>query len=195
MNIRRLPKWLSAPRKKTAIPVGGELVPLTETQAGRLQELTEYRRHNSEPAQASAFEKPRYSLEESAFRLLVTEEQLLQKSVSGSVDLYISVRNLHGVWRYRAADGHLQQSAVQTLLSGYLALTTNSCRELAQEGSCNVAVLELRYPSNPSTLDLDNEVVAALSIWGEGRKFFCLEEPLRVDREMIVLMAPLSSIA
>lgn len=195
MNVRNLPKWMNAVKKKLPINVGGKLVNFTETQAGRLRELTKYKRRDPEPGQANAFEKPRYTLEESAFRLLVTEEQLLQRAASESVDLFINVEGLQGLWRYKAADGRSLQSTVQTLLSGYLALTTSSCRELVEKGGSNVTVLELRCPSDPSAMDLEREIVAALSIWGDGRKFFCLQEPLWVDREKIVLMASLTAIA
>ena len=194
-EYRTIAQVVNAVKKKVTIPVGSELVQFTNTQAGRLQELVEYRRRDPEPGQANAFEKPRYTLEESAFRLLVTEEHLLQKAASESVDLYINVADLQGFWRYKAADGRSLQSTVQTLLSGYLALTTNSCRDLAEKGGSNVTVLELRCPSDPSAMDLEGEIVAALSVWGEGRKFFYLQEPLWVDREKIVLMAPLTAIA
>jgi hypothetical protein len=175
--------------------VGGRLWHITDTQAGRLEELTDYRRRDAEPGQASAIEKPRYTLQESAFRLLATEEQLLQKAASGLVDLYIDVANLQGLWRYKAADGRSLQSTVQSLRSGYLALTTNSCRELAENGGSNVTALELRCPSDPSAVNLEVEIVAALSVWGDGIKLFCLQEPLWVDKEKIVLMAPLANIA
>jgi hypothetical protein len=186
---------MTSAKKKLPIRVGGKLVRFTDTQAGRLEELTDYKRREPEPGEANALEQPRYTLKESAFRLLVTEEQLLQKARSGLVNLYIDVADLQGLWRYKAADGHSQHSTVQLLRSGYLALTTNSCRELAEKGGCNVTALELRCPSDPSAMNLEVEIVAALSVWGDGQKLFCLEEPLWVDRERIVLMAPLTAVA
>lgn len=194
MRIGHFPKWMNSVKKKLPIRVGGRLVRFTDTQAGRLEELTDYRRRDPEPGQANAFEKAHYTLKESAFRLLATEEELLQKAGSGLVDLYIDVADLQGLWRYKAADGRSLQSTVQSLRSGYLALTTNSCRELAEKGGSNVMALELRCPSDPSAMNLEVEIVAALSVWGDGRKLFCLQEPLWVDREKIVLMAPLTTI-
>jgi len=181
-------------KEKRPIRVGDGLVQFTKTQAGRLQELTDYRRQDAEAGQGNAFEKSRYTLEESAFRLLVTEEQLLQKAASDSLDIYVDVGGLKGLWRYKAADGRSLQSTAQKLLSGFLALTTNSCNELAGKGGSSVTVLEFRCPSDPSTMDLEEEIVAALSVWGDGRKYFCLQEPLWVDRGKLVLMAPLTAI-
>jgi len=100
-----------------------------------------------------------------------------------------------GRWRRGANDSGSIVPSVQTLTSGYLALNSQSCNEMANFGSVNVLVLEFHRPSDPSAVDLDRETMAALSAWGDCEKYFCLREPLLVDRNKIVLLAPLPVLA
>jgi len=181
--------------QKTRVRVGKKFEKMTGTQAHRFEELTQPKRADSQPDASTAPRKTRYALAEASDRLNVSEERLLQEAASGSVKLYVDAGGLKGRWRRGANDSGSMVSSVQTLTSGYLALTSRSCSDMANFGSINVSVLEFRCPSDPSAVDLDRETMAALSAWGDCEKYFCLREPLWVDRNRIVLLAPLPVLA
>lgn len=181
--------------QKTRVRVGKKYEEMTGTQAHRFGELTQPKRADSQPDASTAPRKTRYALAEASDRLNVSEERLLQEAASGSVKLYVDAGGLKGRWRRGANDSGSMVSSVQTLTSGYLALTSRSCSDMANFGSINVSVLEFRCPSDPSAVDLGRETMAALSAWGDCEKYFCLREPLWVDRNRIVLLAPLPVLA
>jgi hypothetical protein len=184
-----------AGKQKTRVRVGKKYEDMTGTQAYRFDELKQPERADSQPDASTAPRKTRYALAEASDRLNVSEKDLLQEAASGSVKLYVDVGGVKGRWRRGANASGSIVSSVQTLTSGYLALTSRSCNEMANYGSVNVLVLEFHCPSDPSAVDLDRETMAALSAWGDCEKYFCLEEPLLVDRNKIVLLAPLPVLA
>lgn len=184
-----------AGKQKMRVWVGEKYEDMTRTQAYRFEELTQSTRPDPQLDASTAPRKTRYALAEVSDRLNVSEEHLLQQAASGSVNLYVNAGGLKGRWRRGASDGGSIVSSVQTLISGYVALTSRSCSEMANYGSINVSVLEFRCPSDPSAVDLDRETMATLSAWGDCDKYFCLREPLWVDRNKIVLLAPLPLLA
>lgn len=184
-----------AGKQKTRVRVGKKYEDMTGTQAQRFEELTPPKRADSQPDASTAPRKTRYALAEASDRLNVSEKHLLQEAASGSVKLYVDAGGLKGRWRRGANDSGSIVSSVQTLTSGYLALTSRSCSEMENFGSINVLVLEFHCPSDPSAVDLDRETMAALLAWGDCEKNFCLREPLWIDRNKIVLLAPLPILA
>ena len=178
-------------KHKVPVRVGEKYEEMTGTQAYRFDELTQSRPPGPQPDASTAPGKTRYALAEASDRLNVSKEQLLQMAASGSVNLYVNAGGLKGRWRRGATDDGSIVTSVQTLTSGYLALTSRSCSEIANYGSINVSVLEFRSPSDLSAVNLDHETKATLSAWGDCDKYFCLREPLRIDRNKIVLLAPL----
>ena len=181
-------------KQKKPVRVGEKYEEMTGTQAYRFEELTQSRRLDLQRDVSTAPGKVRFTLTEASRRLNVSEMYLLQKAASGSVNLYLNAGGLKGRWRRGATNGGSMVSPVQTLTSGYLALTSQSCNKMARYGSIKVLALEFRCPSDPSAVDLDSETTAALSAWGDCDKYFCLPEPLRVDRNRIVLLAPLPNL-
>ncbi len=184
-----------AGKRKTPVRVGKKFEDMTGTQADRFDELKLPKHADWQPDASTAPRKTRYALAEASDRLNVSEKHLLQEAVSGSINLYVDVGGLKGRWRRGANDSGSIVSSVQTLTSGYLALTSRSCSEMANFGSVNVLVLEFHCPSDPSAVDMDRETMAVLSAWGDCEKYFCLREPLWVDRNRIVLLAPLPVLA
>lgn len=185
----------SARKEKMRVRVGEKYVDMTFTQAYRLDELTEDRRFCTEPDAAVGPEKTHYSLAEASAHLNVSEEKLLQNAAFGSISFYINAAGLMGRWLRRMTDGGSRVSSVQTLQAGYLALSSRSCSDLTNHKSVNVSVLEFHRPADSSAIVLDRESMAILSAWGDCDRFFCLREPLSVDRNTIVLLDSLQDLA
>lgn len=179
-------------RPKVAVQVGRKVEEMTDTQAYRFVELTETDTGAPGPANDNPFEQARYSLEEAAFRLMISEEEILRRAASGSIRLYASVAGSEGRWRRPGRTGEALESSVRTLRSGYLALTESSCKELALSGGANVLTFELPDLPDPAKLDLDGETLQELSAWGQQKKCFCVCEPQRLNRNDVVLLPPLT---
>lgn len=184
-----------AGKQKSRVRVGEKYEEMTGTQAYRFGELTQPKGPDSQPDASVSPRKTRYALADACDRLNVSEKHLMQKAVSRSVSLYVDAGGLKGQWRHCANDSGPFVSSLQTLTSGYLALSSQSCSELANFGSIDVSVLEFHCPSDPSAVDLDRETMAALSDWGNCDMYFCLREPLWIDRNKVVLLAPLPNLA
>ncbi len=179
-----------AEKEKVQVKVGPRVEELTVTQSYRFNQLS--KRWEEEPAPVeNPFEQSRYTLAEAAFRMLQSETRILEKAASGSLVVYINASGLQGCWQRETSAGDAARTSPQTLISGYLALTAESCRALLQGPGTTLAVLEYRRPPDPAAADFDASQAAALDAWGTGRKLFCLTEPLYVDRKNVVLMAPL----
>ncbi len=184
-----------AEKQKTRVRVGENYEEMTGTQAYRFEELTQPKGPDSQPDASISPRKTRYALAEASDRLKVSEKHLIQRAESRSVNLYVDVGGLKGQWRRGGNDSSPMVSSLQTLTSGYLALSSRSCSELAKFGSISVSVLEFHCPPDPSAVDLDRETLAALSAWGDRDLYFCLREPLWIDRNKVVLLAPLPNLA
>ena len=132
-----------------------------------------------------------YSLTEASDRLNVSEEVLLEAAASGSIDLYVNTVGLKGHWRRGIADRGSKTSSAQTLSAGYLALTSESCKEMANYGNADASVLEFRRSSENKSVERDRDIKAAPRSRKVCEIHFCLFRPLSVDRGMIVLLPPL----
>ncbi|MEO1245634.1 MAG: hypothetical protein AAFX56_08100 [Pseudomonadota bacterium] len=175
-----------------AVRVGRKVEELTDTQAYRFDELTQANARTPQPANDNPFEQARYSLQDAAFRLLLSEEDLLRQAASGKSVLYINAAGLRGRWQRLGGNGKPLESSERALCSGYLALAVSSCEDLALNGSTSAAALELPEHVDPARLDLDVKAVQELSAWGKQQKRFHLCEPECVRRDRIVLLAPLA---
>lgn len=181
-------------KPKTSVKVGEKFEDMTRTQAHRFEELTTPAIPDL-PPHASTAGTTHYTLTEASERLNISKRQLLQQAASGSVNLYINATGLKGCWRRGSLDSGSMSLPAQTLASGYLALTSRSCGGMAGLGSSNISALEYRCPSGPSAVDLDHETMARLAAWGDDDKYFCLQEPVWVEDNMVILIAPLPVLA
>ena len=177
-------------KEKVQVKVGPRVEELTVTQSYRFDQLSERRKAEPEPVE-NPFEQSRYTLAEASFRMLQSETQILEKAASGALTVYVNAAGLQGYWRREVSASEVSQTPPQTFISGYLALTAESCRALLDSAGTTLAVLEYRRPPEPAAANIEAVQAAALETWGSGRKRFCLTEPLYVDRKNVVLMAPL----
>jgi len=181
-------------KQKKTVKVGEKFEDMTGTQANRFEELAQHGIPDLQP-DANSPGKVHYTLAEVSEHLNVSGRQLMQQAASGSFHLFVNAAGLAGCWRRGAPEGGSMSTPVQTLVSGYLALTSRSCNGMIGLGSCNVSVLEFRCPSDPAAIELDHETMEALIAWGEDDKYFCLQEPLWVEEDKVVLIAPLPNLA
>ena len=172
------------------VRVGERLEHLTDTQAYRYENLVRRNGGGQPRASGNPFEQSRYPLGDAAFRLMISEEAILQKAAAGSLYLFTSVAGVTGHWR-RQVHGSSVDSPEQTLRSGYLALTTNACRELVAQGGTNVSTFLYPELPDPSATGLDDEILGVLSTWRHDKKWFLAREPQWADRDSVVLLAPL----
>lgn len=190
-KIARLKKVLGYPeRGKVQVKVGPKVEEMTATQSYRFDQLSKTWKAESTPVE-NPFEQVRYNLTEAGFRMSQNETGVLQKAAEGTLVAYVNAGGLQGCWQRESAAGETRRTSLQTLVSGYLALTAASCAELLENVATTVSVLEFLCPPDPTRADFDPRQFAALDAWGDGRKFFHLGEPLRVEREHVVVIAPL----
>lgn len=187
-----LKKFFAQAKKTVPIKIGSKLMQFTTTQAVRLGELADRRRDAADGGPARGLDQSRYSLEDAAFRLLQSEDMLLAQAADGKQLLYVDAAGLDGRWMCRNPQGEVLQSNVQTLERGYLALIDKDARTLHSQGHCDVSILELVLPPDATAAKLPRAVMTALQAWGEHKKVFRLETPLRVERQSVVLLAPLA---
>jgi len=178
-----------AKKPTITVQVGDKAEDMTDTQAYRFEELTQTSAQELQVAGGNPLAQSRYSLEDTAFRLMTDEADILQRAAGGSIRLYANAAGLAGRWRRLDGDGGTIESSLRTLRSGYLELTIPACKELALRGGTNVMILALPSISNPSALNLDVETLQELSAWGGGKKCFCLSKPRRFSHTEIVLLA------
>lgn len=187
-------KILGYTKKPTVqVRVGERLEHLTDTQAYRFEDLTQRKAENQAGASDNPFEQSRYSLDEAAFRLMTSGESILQTAAAGSIDLFAGVAGLTGRWRHQADKRSAMDSPEFTLRSGYLALTTSACEELAVQSGTRVSTFRFPELPDPSATGLDDETLGVLSTWRDNETWFLAREPHWVDRDSIVLLAPLVS--
>ena len=180
-----------AGKPKVPVVVDGKAEVMTDTQAYRFGELSKTGAQRTPAASDNPLEQTCYSLEDAAFRMMLSEADVLKMALAGSVRLYISVTGLTGRWRRVAGNGEVTESSARQLRSGYLALTTRSCQELAERGDSNVLVLEFPDIADKSHLNFDAETLQELSAWGAAEKYFYVSGPQRVTLSDVVLLAPL----
>ena len=178
-------------KPKVPVVVGKKVEQMTETQSYRFAQLNDGDKLKSDPTAGNPLEDLRYRLVDAAFRLMISEKELLQKAALGSIRLYTDATGLTGRWQRERVDADAVQSSPRRLKSGFLALDVKACAGLVTQGSTSVSVLELPGSANPAGIDLDSETLQTLSAWGLGNKQFLLEEPLVIDRNRVVLLSPL----
>ena len=178
-------------KPKVSVTVGRKVEEMTDTQAYRFAELSQDDATASHASDDGPFERSRYSLEEAAFRLMVSEDEILRRAESGAVRLYIHVAGFEGRWRRLDDNGAASESSLRTLQNGYLRLTASSCRELAVKKHVDLSLVELPESPVPPALAIDSETLQELSAWGGEKKCFFLRAPRRIDRDGVFLLAPL----
>lgn len=139
----------------------------------------------------SPFDKPFYALAEAAFRLMLSEDEILKKAANGRMRLYIDAAGVSGKWRRRAPDGRIGESLVRTMPSGYLRLRRRACQELADTGQATVKTLEMCSVVGHEQANIQEELLVDLWGWGPGDKQFFPEPPIVVDKHMLILLPPL----
>ena len=195
--MSRVDQWkkLLGRSAKPQVPVlvNGKTAIMTDTQAYRFEELTETGSRKQPAINRNPLEQSRYSLQDAAFRLMISEADVLRRAAAGLIRLYSSVEGLTGCWRRAEAINAAAESAPRTLRSGYLALTQPSCQELLQHAGVELSVLEFPDLPDTSSLDFDDGTIEELSVWGSDKKYFYPVKPHRVEHSEIVLLAPLAT--
>lgn len=178
-------------REKVAVNVGGKTELLTDTQSFRFSELTEQKDVPPRPSYSNPLEDTRYQLRDAAFRLMISEDEVLAKVVAGDLSLYADVAGTSGHWCRRDQAGNVSQSSVATIHSGLLKLRFRACEDLAKHGRAIVRTLDLCQTDDVLQTGIDNNTLANLRAWGVGEKQFTPLHPLTIERDMVVLLPPL----
>ena len=179
-----------AKKPKTRVEVSGKSEVMTITQSFRFEELTKRRDTGTPVADRNPLEESKYGLEDAAFRLMITEDQLVGKAATGAISLFVDAAGLPGHWQHSDAAGEILRSPEQVLTSGLLALNQKSCQELAVAGIAHVSALDFSSTSDPSALNIDPHTLATLLTRGGNRRFH-LRETLCVGRGEVLLLSPL----
>lgn len=182
----------SSKKPEVTVQVGGTPEKMTDTQAYRFDELTQSGSLDTRAVKRDVDGPARYSLEDAAFRLMTSEADVLQRAVAGSIRFYIDATGLAGHWRRFDDNGVPIESSPRVLQSGFLGLTELSCKELALRDGTSVLVFEFPDVDDASVLDFEVTTLQELTAWGDGKKVFCVSEPRWVERNNIVLLAPLA---
>ncbi len=178
-------------KPKVRVQVSGKAEVMTDTQSIRFDELTK-RRDTGKPAvDRNPLEESTYGLEDAAFRLMITEDQLLHEAAAGSICLYTDAAGLQGDWQNGDAAGEILQTTAKMLKSGLLALDQKDCQELAVSGSALVATLYYHAGSDQTALNIDAGTRATLLNSERESRQFCLRQPLRIGRSDVLLLPPL----
>ncbi len=180
-------------KPKVPVVVDGKAEVMTHTQAFRFGELSKTGAQQIPSPSDNPLEQPCYSLGDAAFRMMRSEADLLQMALAGSIRLYVNVAGMTGRWRRVAGDGEVTESSERQLSSGYLALNTGSCEELADQGNSNVLVFEFPDIADKSRLNFDAETLQELSISGAAEIFFYVGAACRVSLGDVVMLAPLDA--
>lgn len=188
-NASRWKKIFGSAKSPTVtVQVGAKSEDMTDTQAYRFEELKRNSSQILPKLNVNPLEQARYSLDDAAFRLMTNKADILQRAAAGSIKFYVNAAGFSGRWRRMDGPGDTAESSIQTIRSGYLELTNQSCKQLSLHDHASVSVFVLPDVPDPSGLVLDNEMLQELSAWGGGMKCFCVIEPQRVNREEIILL-------
>jgi len=178
-------------REKVAVDVGGKTEMLTATQSFRFGEISEQKDASAHPSYRNPLDDTRYKLSDAAFRLMISEDEVLAKAAAAELRLYIDVAGTSGHWCRRDQQGDVSQSSVTTIQSGWLKLRSRACADLAKHGRAIVRTLDLCRKADASQTGLDDNTLANLNAWGLGDKQFSPLHPLTIERDMVVLLPPL----
>jgi hypothetical protein len=188
--MSRISMWknIFGHREKVAVEVDGKIELLTDTQSFRFSEISEMRDISSRQSYRNPLEDTCYRLEDAAFRLMVSEDEVLEKAAGGDLHLYVNAAGMPGRWRRRDQEGNVSQSVVATVRSGMLMLRSKACADLSKHGRAIVRALDLGRSNELSQAGIDENTLANLRAWGPGEKQFFPLHPLRVERDMVVLL-------
>lgn len=178
-------------KEKVAVSVGGRTELLTQTQSYRFSEIREQKDTPPRPSYSNPLEDARYTLTDAAFRLMISEDEVLAKAAAGDMRLYVDVAGLSGYWCRCDHEGNVSQSSVATIGTGLLRLRSRACADLSKHGRAIVRTLDFCRRSEESQTSLDDNTLANLRAWGPGEKQFFPLHPLTIDRDMVVLLPPL----
>ncbi len=192
--MSRIGRWknIFGHREKVAVKVGAKTELLTDTQSYRFSEISETRDAPMRPAYQNPLNDTRYSLEDAAFRLMITEDEVLAKAAAGGLRLYVDVAGMSGHWARRDLEGNVSQSSVFTIRAGLLKLRSRACDDLAKHGRAIVRTLDLCRTNGLTTAGLDDDTLANLRAWGPGDKQFFPLHPLTIERGDVILLPPLA---
>lgn len=185
-------KGLFGHKEKVLVDIGGELQEMTDTQSYRFGELEKSRRERELPAQQNPLDEARYSLKSAAFRLMTSEDDVLEKAIAGRFRVYVDASGLSGHWRRRDSEGNVSQSGLATIRDGLLRLRHRSLVEVKEKGRATVKALDYCEIAADTDQRLDPETLDNLHAWGPGDKQFFLTEPTIVDRGQLLLLPPLT---
>ncbi len=192
--MSKIGRWKSilGHREKVAVTVGGKTELLTDTQSFRFNEISETRGAPSRPECQNPLDDTRYSLADAAFRLMITEDEVLATAAAGGLRLYVDVAGKSGHWARRDPEGNVSQSSVSTIRSGLLKLRLRACADLAKHGRAVVNTLDLCRTHGVTSAGLDNDTLVNLRAWGPGDKQFFPLHPITIGRDAVVLLPPLT---
>lgn len=179
-------------REKVAVEVSGKTELLTNTQSFRFSEISKTRGSSTRPFYRNPLEDACYHLKDAAFRLMISEDEVLEKAALGNLHLYVDVAGMSGHWCRCDQEGNVSQSSVTTIRSGRLKLRAKACTDLAKHGRAIVRTLDLCRSCDSSQAGIDENTLENLRAWGPGEKQFFPLHPLTVERDMVVLLPPLS---
>ncbi len=192
--MSRIGRWknIFGHREKVAVKVGAKTELLTDTQSYRFSEISETRDAPTRPAYKNPLNDTRYGLEDAAFRLMITEDEVLAKAAAGGLRLYVDAAGKSGHWARRDLEGNVSQSSVFTIRAGLLKLRSRACDDLAKHGRAIVRTLDLCRTNGLTTAGLDDDTLANLRAWGPGDKQFFPLHPLTIERGDVILLPPLA---
>ena len=98
-------------REKVAVKVGAKTEMLTDTQSFRFNEINETRDVSLRSAYRNPLEDSRYEIEDAAFRLMITVDEVLGRAAAGGLRLYVDVAGKSGHWARRDLKGNVSQSS------------------------------------------------------------------------------------
>lgn len=177
-------------KEKVAVNVGGKTELLTQTQSFRFSEISEQKEVPSRPSYSNPLEDARYELSDAAFRLMISDDEVLARAAAGEMRLYVDVAGVSGHWCRRDHEGNVSQSSVATIGAGLLRLRSKACEDLSKHGRAIVRTLDLCEVADASQSSLDNNTLANLHAWGPGKKQFFPLHPLTIEPDMVVLLPP-----
>lgn len=179
-------------REKVAVKVGDKTELLTHTQSYRFNEISDTRDTPSQSEYRNPLDDTRYRLGDAALHLMIGEDEVLARAAAGGLRLYVDVAGKSGHWARRDSEGHVSQSSVSTIRSGLLKLRSKACSDLAKHGRTVVRTLDLCRTNGLTTAGLDTDTVANLRAWGAGDKQFFPLHPITIERDMVLLLPPLT---
>ena len=191
MSKAGLWKNIFGQKEKVSVSVEGKTETMTRTQSLRFNELQETREPLVPAKYTNPLESSRYSLADAAFRLMLSENELLQKAADGQLRCYIDAAGLTGRWRKRAPNGEVTQSQPCTIATGLLRLRSRACQELEVNGHAEVTALDYCEKAGSADARLDDDTLMSLFGWGQGDKQFFPEKPLFISRDLVILLPPL----